>query len=146
MMNSTATCLTWRGMGSVRLYFARDSPCDDNKQPYHTGLVASGSARNAPSSVHQDGGVKYATVESSKIRGRDNITIGTWNTGTLRAAGKLHELTHEMDRYRRNIPGLCEMRWKNFGETTTEEGYTVSSAEKRINTSIALDFLFTRTS
>ena len=31
---------TWRRMGSVRLYFARDSPCDENKQPYHTGSVA----------------------------------------------------------------------------------------------------------
>ena len=31
---------SWRGMGSVRLYFARDSPCDKNKQPYHTGTVA----------------------------------------------------------------------------------------------------------
>ena len=38
-MNSTATCSTRRGMGSVRLYFAQDSPCDDNKQPYHTGSV-----------------------------------------------------------------------------------------------------------
>ena len=38
--NSTATCSTWRGMGSARLYFAQDSPCDDNTQPYHTGSVA----------------------------------------------------------------------------------------------------------
>ena len=30
-----------------------------------------------------------------------------------------------MDRYRWNILGLCEMRWKNFGETTTEEGHKV---------------------
>ena len=30
-----------------------------------------------------------------------------------------------MDRYRWNILGLCEMRWKNFGEKTTEEGYKV---------------------
>ena len=28
-----------------------------------------------------------------------------------------------MDRYRWNILGLCEMTRKNFGETTTEEGY-----------------------
>ena len=84
-----------------------------------------GSTRTAPSAVHQDGGVKYATGASSKIRGRDIITIGTWNTRTLRAAGKLQELTHEMDRYRWNILGLCEMRWKNFGETTTEEGHKV---------------------
>ena len=38
---------------------------------------------------------------------------------------KLQELTHEMDRYRWNILGLCEMRWKNFCETTTEEGHKV---------------------
>ena len=82
-----------------------------------------GSTRTAPSTVHQDGGVKCATGASSKIRVRDNITIGTWNTRTLRAAGKLPELTHEMDRYRWSIHGLCEMRWKNFDETTTEEGH-----------------------
>ena len=82
-----------------------------------------------------------------KIRGRDNIPIGTWNTRTLRAAGKLQGLTHEMDRYRSNILGLCEMRWKNFGETTIEEGQKFFfSVEKRRNTSKALDFLFKRTS
>jgi hypothetical protein len=42
---------------------------------------------------------------------------------TLRTAGKLEELTHEMNRYRWNILGLCEVRWKNFGETTTLEGH-----------------------
>ena len=31
-----------------------------------------------------------------------------------------------MDRYSWNILGLCEMRWKNFGKTTTEEGHKVS--------------------
>ena len=30
-----------------------------------------------------------------------------------------------MDRYRWNIHGLCEVKWKNFGETTTEEGRKV---------------------
>ena len=59
-----------------------------------------GSTRTAPSAVLQEGVFKYATGASSKIRGRDDITIGTWNTRTLRAAGKLQELTHEMDRYR----------------------------------------------
>ena len=44
------------------------------------------------------------------------MTIGTWNTRKLRAAGKLQELTHEMDRYRWNILGLCEMRWKNVSD------------------------------
>ena len=28
-----------------------------------------------------------------------------------------------MSRYRWNILGLCEVRWENFGETSTEEGH-----------------------
>ena len=81
--------------------------------------------RTVTSAIQQDGGVKYATGASSKMRRRHNITIGTWNTITLRAVGKLQELTHKMDRYRWNILGLCKVRWKNFGETTTEEGHNV---------------------
>ena len=46
MMKSTAMCLTWRGMGSIRLYFVRDSPCDENKQPYHTGSVTGKNGGN----------------------------------------------------------------------------------------------------
>ena len=30
-----------------------------------------------------------------------------------------------MDKYEWNILGFCEMRWENFGETTTEEGHRV---------------------
>ena len=144
-MNLTATCSTWTGVGSIRLFFAQDSPCDDNKQPYRTGRRA-GSTRTAPSAGHQDGGVKCATGAPSKIRGRDNITIGTWNTRTLTAAGKLQELTREMDRYRWNILGLCEMRWKTLAKQQQREDTRFSSVENRINTSMALDFLFTRAS
>ena len=57
------------------------------------------STRTALSTVHQDGGIKYATGASSKICGRDYITTGTQYTRTLRAAGKLQELRHEIDRY-----------------------------------------------
>ena len=94
--NSTATCSTWRGReGSVRLHIALESPWNDHQKKNRTIPDRSppGSTRTAPSAVHHDGGVKYATGESSKIRGRDNITIGTWNTRTLRAAGKLQELS-----------------------------------------------------
>ena len=98
-MNSTATCSTCIGMGSVRLYFARDSPYDENKHHAIPDRSPLGSTGTAPSAVHQDRGVKYATGASSTIRGRDNITTGTWNTRTRRAAGKLRELAHEMDRY-----------------------------------------------
>ena len=66
----------------------------------------------------------------SKIRGSENIKIGKWNTGTLRAAGKLQKLIHDVDRYRWSSLGLCEMRWKNFGETTTKEGQKVFFSRK----------------
>ena len=62
-------------------------------------------------------------VTNSKLSARSNIIIGTWNVRTLRAEGKLEELTHEMNRYRWNVLGLCEVRWKNFGETSTLEGH-----------------------
>ena len=85
-----------------------------NQQPYHTDRSLLGLTRTAPSTKHQDGGIKHATGASSKILLHNNSTIGTWNTRALRAAGKLQELTQKMDRYRRNNLGLCEMRWKNF--------------------------------
>ena len=116
MMNSTATCSTLRGRGFVRLYLARESPYDENKQPYHTGSVAARVNKDrdehrAPGRRCQvcywciiedslkgqhhrrymgrkDRGVKYATGATPKIRGRD-ITIGIWNTRTPRAAWKL---------------------------------------------------------
>ena len=85
---------------------------------------SSPGTRTAPSVAgHQDGGEKYATDGPKSPRARNNITIGTWNVRSLRAAGKAEKLTHEMKRYRWNIFGLFEVRWKNFGETSTAEGH-----------------------
>ena len=52
---------------------------------------------------------------------------------TLRTPGKLEELTHEMRRYRWSVLGLCEVRWRNLGETTTQDGHKLyfSSKEDR---------------
>ena len=83
-----------------------------------------GLPRTAPPAAHQGGGGKYATGGTNKqIRARNNINIGTWNVRTLREHGKVEELTHEMNRYCWNILGLCEVRWKNMGETSTHEGH-----------------------
>ena len=124
-MNSTATCSTWSGMGSVSCTLRVSHHVMKTSNHTISDRSPPGSAGTAPSAAQQDGGVKHATGASSKIRGGDNITRGTWNTRTLTAAGKLQEVTHEMDRYRWNILGLCEMGWKNFGKTTTEEGHKV---------------------
>ena len=61
-------------------------------------------------------------LKIKKIRGRENIAVGTWHLRTLRPAGKLEQLTHAMSRYHWKTVGLCEMRWKNFGEMSTDDG------------------------
>jgi len=58
-----------------------------------------GLQRAAPSAVYQGGSGKCATdIPENKTSARSNITTGTWNVRTLREAGKLEELTHEMKR------------------------------------------------
>ena len=66
--------------------------------------------------------------------------------GLLEVYEDMAEVLLALDRYRCNILGLYELRWKNFGEATTEEGHKLFFSGKQDNTSIALDFLFTRTS
>ena len=58
------------------------------------------SQRTAPSAGNQGRGDKYATGKQTtkKVRGRENIMIGTWNVRTLNATGKVKELTYEMTR------------------------------------------------
>ena len=46
-----------------------------------------------------------------------------WNIRTLRTPGKVEELTHEMNRYHWSVLGLCLVRWKNFGETSIQDGH-----------------------
>ena len=60
-----------------------------------------GITMTAPTVRHRDVGDKYATgvPKIKKIRGRENIAVGTWNVRTLRPAGKLEQLTHAMSRY-----------------------------------------------
>ena len=60
-----------------------------------------------------------------KIRGRENISVGTWNVRTLRPAGKFEQLTHAMSRYHWNILGLYELCLKNFREMSTDDGHNV---------------------
>ena len=36
---------------------------------------------------------------------------------------KLEQLTHAMGRYHWNIVEVCEMRWKNFGEMSIDDGH-----------------------
>ena len=53
------------------------------------------------------------------------ISIGAWNVRTLKPAGKLEELTHEMDRYHWNILGFCKIRWDNFDDMSSDDRHKV---------------------
>ena len=61
----------------------------------------------APTVRHRGVGDKYASGGQNikKIRGRENISVGTWNVRTLRQIGKLEQLTHAMSRYHWNLVG-----------------------------------------
>ena len=54
---------------------------------------------------------KLCGTKVKKSRGRENIFTGTWNVMIVRPAGKLEELTHEIERYHRNMLSLCEELW-----------------------------------
>ena len=100
-----------------------------------------------PTVRHRDVGDKYATgvPKVKKIRGRENIAVGTWNVRTQRQAGKLEQLTHAMSRYHWNRGGLCEMRWKNFGEMSTDDRHKDYSSGEEGRHENGVGFLVTRT-
>ena len=84
-----------------------------------------GSPRAATMLGHQGRSGKCATVVNKIDSRRNNTVIGTWNVRTLRAPGKVEELTHALSKYSWNIIGLCEMRWKSIGETESLEGHKI---------------------
>ena len=81
--------------------------------------------------------IKYSRKRQHHHRHLEHKDIKSWR--------KLHELTHEMDRSR--WTSLDTVKWD--GRTLAKRQQrkdTSSSVEKRINASMAFDFLFTRTS
>ena len=115
----------WHGEGwAPPCDIAQDTPHEnDNHNSIHTSSVVARKKDCANRCWPSGRGEKYATDGPKPLRARNNITIGTWNARSLRAAGKVEELSHEMKRYRWSIPGLFEVRWKNFGKTSTPEGH-----------------------
>ncbi|XP_068229463.1 craniofacial development protein 2-like [Palaemon carinicauda] len=100
---------------------------DTTKKDTIPARSSPGSTRTMPSVAHQGGRDKCTTGATSppKIRGRDNVTIATWNVRTPAQTGKLQELTHELEKYTWHVVGLCEVRWKNHGEHLTEESHVL---------------------
>ena len=124
-MNSTATCSTLRRMGSVRLYFARDSPCDEDSKPYHTGLVA--ARVNKDRAFRRTSGrrcqVCYWCIIKDSWKRQHHLYVGTWNTRTLRElflemkTGKVENDNSSDSLHRRCLQALlivaCFVNWRD---------------------------------
>ena len=82
-----------------------------------------------------------ATDRINLIKTRHPVTIGTWNVRTLRRAGRVEELIHEMDKYRWNILGLSELRWKGSGEITVDNNHKLFYSGKEDKHEYGVGFL-----
>lgn len=88
----------------------------------------------------QGGGNKYVTGVNTTIRlPKGGTTIGIWNTYFLHACRKAQKLTHELKHYRWDIPGLAEVRWTRFGNTTMDEGHKDLGLWRRLKTPVQGD-------
>ena len=76
---------------------------------------------------------------------RNFISLATWNVRTLNQTEKLEELTHELENYRWDMVGLCEVRWKNFGEHQTEDGHVLFYSGESDKHTNGVGFLVNRT-
>ncbi|ESO11453.1 hypothetical protein HELRODRAFT_183147 [Helobdella robusta] len=59
--------------------------------------------------------VKYAT-ESQKDRLKMGLTVGVWNVRSLWQTGAYALMKKELERFRYDVVGLCEVRWTEGGE------------------------------
>ena len=117
-------------MGTTELIKPTERTCMETKPRQTPDRPRPGLTTTARSTdVIQGGRDKSATGYKNKNKDlnltKREVTTGTWNVRTLYATGKVAELTNELDRYRWDIVGLCEVRWTGFGEATTSEGHKI---------------------
>ncbi|ESO04122.1 hypothetical protein HELRODRAFT_173210 [Helobdella robusta] len=72
--------------------------------------------------------VKYAT-ESQKDRLKMGLIVGVWNVRSLWQTGAYALMKKELERFRYDVVGLCEVRWTGGGEM--EEGKILWSGTER---------------
>ena len=121
-MNSTATCSTWRGMGPVRW-----SHHERNQQPSVAARVNKDRAfRRTPGRRCQV--CCWCIIKDSRKRQHHHWHFEHKDTNSCRETPGIDTWNGQVQM---KILGLCEMRWKHFGETTTEEGHKVFFGGKK---------------
>ena len=51
-------------------------------------------------------------LSSTRVSSRQQMKLGTWNLRTMNSTGKLELVESEMQRYKINVMGLAETKWK----------------------------------
>lgn len=64
--------------------------------------------------------MKVSHPTSRILNAKSCTSIATWNVRTLNSSGKLANAIKEMNNYKIDILGLCETRWKDKGEITSD--------------------------
>ena len=85
-------------MGSVRLNSALETMIMNTNNTLIPDRSQPGLTITAPTVRQRDGGDKYAygVPKVKKIRGRQNISVGTWNVRTLRSAEELDSCNEQV--------------------------------------------------
>ncbi|ESO00374.1 hypothetical protein HELRODRAFT_175785 [Helobdella robusta] len=86
------------------------------KKYAHTGSDVARSNKVRAAALGTRGcSVKYAT-ESQKDRLKMGLTVGVWNVRSLWQTGAYALMKKELERFRYDVVGLCEVRWTGDGE------------------------------
>ena len=107
-------------MGSARLYFARNLPCDENKQPYHTGSVA---ARER---------IMTDDLEDHKC----TVSIGGRTIINFRFAGDIDGLAGEEEELAKLMERLDQVSTAYGMEISAEKTKLMTNNTSGINTEI----------
>ena len=127
--------------GPRQVYFARDSPCDENKQSYNTRLVA--AQVNKDHTFQHTPGQRcqvccWCVIKDSWKKQHHHRHLEHKDARSCRETPGTNTRNGQV---RWNILGICEMRFKSFGETTTEEGHKVSFSGKEDKHEHGIGFL-----
>ena len=65
---------------------------------------------------------EVSALTSSLIAPKQTTTVAYWNVRTMLQTGKTQQLTQEMKRYKVDICGISECRWKGSGKVQLSTG------------------------